>query len=192
VVHGRRHLIGPQAHGVTDIAARGVSRALLLGSALVALGVACASPQAAPVAGTAVAANSYPDRQELRADPAAQIQMPRTDELRAVGAERHTTPEGDAGAFDGGIFGADATPAEVHAFYDAALRQQGWQPDTYGVFSTSTDLNVWGWCKPGRLFRVAILDPDAFAHSLTKSRPYPSLFHATINGRAPDVPCPSH
>jgi hypothetical protein len=59
------------------------------------------------------------------------------------------------------------------------------------VFPTSTDLKVWGWCKPERLFRVAILDPSFFSSSLTQGQSYEALFHATINGRTPAVPCPA-
>ena len=100
--------------------------------------------------------------------------------------------EGYATAFDGGIFGVHAAPAEVQAFYDTELQRQAWQPDTYQVFPTSTDLKVWGWCKPERLFRVAILDPSSFSPTLTQAQSYETLFHATINGRTPAVPCPSH
>jgi hypothetical protein len=159
--------------------------------AMVAHGLACAAPQT--VTGTAglPSTNPYPDRQTLLADPASTIRMPGADELRPVGAERRTTPEGYATAFDGGIFGVHAAPAEVQAFYDAELRRQAWQPDTYQVFPTSTDLKVWGWCKPERLFRVAILDPSFFSPSLTQGQSYEALFHATINGRTPAVPCPA-
>ena len=80
----------------------------------------------------------------------------------------------------------------MQAFYDAELRRQAWQSDTYHVFPTSTDLKVWGWSKSERLFRVAILDPSSFSPSLTQGQSYETLFHATINGRTPAVPCPSH
>jgi hypothetical protein len=118
--------------------------------------------------------------------------MPDAEALQSVGAERHTTPGGYVPAFDGAIFGTLAAPDEVKAFYANSLSALGWQPDTYGVFLTSTDTKVWGWCKPDRLFRVAILDPASFTTTLNGAREYRTLFHATINGRAPNVTCPSH
>lgn len=78
----------------------------------------------------------------------------------------------------------------VHAFYADSLASLGWQPDTYGVFPTSTDQTVWGWCKSDRLFRLAILDPRSLAPMSNGSGEYATLFHATINGRTPEVPCP--
>jgi hypothetical protein len=159
---------------------------------MIALCLACAAPQPVKSSSVVPSTNPYPDRQTLLADPASTIRMPGADELRPVGAERRTTPEGYATAFDGAIFGVHAAPDEVQAFYDAELRRQAWQPDTYQVFPTNTDLKVWGWCKPERLFRVAILDPSSFSPTLTQGQSYETLFHATINGRTPGVPCPYH
>jgi hypothetical protein len=160
-------------------------------TSLLVFALACGAPELAARINTPGVVNPYPDRQTLLADPAAQIRMPEADELQRVGAERRTTPEGHAAAFDGAIFGTQAAPEEVHRFYDSALRHEGWQPDTYQVYPTSTDLKVWGWCKPELLFRVAIVDPETFSPDLRRGRSYTSLFHATINGRAADVPCPS-
>src|SRR3979411_3285593 len=71
---------------------------------MVALGLACAAPQTATGTAGLPSTNPYPDRQTLLADPASTIRMPGADELRPVGAERRTTPEGYAPPFEGGTF----------------------------------------------------------------------------------------
>ena len=87
--------------------------------------------------------------------------------------------------------GTNATPGEVQGFYAAALRRSDWQPDTFEIYPTSTDLNGWGWCNPDRLFRLAIGDPAAIAPSLPLGRSYTTVFQGSLRGRTTDVACPS-
>jgi hypothetical protein len=152
--------------------------------------VGCSPPPSGAKLSTDGHDNPYADRQALLVEPAAHLRMPGTNEIQHVGAERRATPEGYAPAFDGAIFGTQASPGEVQQFYDSALRQDGWLPDTYQVYLTSTDRNVQGWCKPDRLFRVAIIEPSRLAHNPNEALAYRTLFHATINGRSQDVACP--
>jgi hypothetical protein len=156
------------------------------------LGTACATAQSASAVVTPTAGSDYLGREALRQDPADSLRMPGADEFQVVAAQGRAAPGGYVPAFDGAIFGTAAAPDEVHAFYADRLASLGWQPDTYGVFPTSTDQKVWGWCKPDRLFRLAILDPRSLAPMPNESSEDVTLFHATINARTRGVSCPSH
>jgi hypothetical protein len=164
----------------------------LAGVAVLALCSACVTARPSVATVTNDAGNPYLDRQVLHDDPSDALRMPGAEALQSVGAERRTTPAGYVPAFEGAIFGTPATPEDVKAFYANSLSALGWQPDTYGVFPTSTDTQVWGWCKPDRLFRIAILDPASLSTTLIRARAYRTLFHATNNGRAHNLTCPGH
>ena len=151
---------------------------LLVAAAL--LFAACLGPQ-----------NPFPERSVLLAEPAATLRMAGAEELAKVGDERRMTIEGPISAFEGAIFGSQASALEVFAFYDRELRRLGWVQDRFVIRST-VELDAWGWCKPRLLFRLAIKDRErAFEPRFYQGRTYATVFDARIRGRDPDAPCPN-
>ena len=146
---------------------------------IAALAIACGS------------SDKYVDRATLLREAAAALRFPGATELSHVTAERAMTIDGEQTAWDGGIFGTDATDAAVFAFYDPQLRGMGWMPDLISSIGTSVELRTWGWCKPGMSYRLGIEDQArAFDPSFLGGRTFRTVFDARVVSRDKAVACP--
>jgi len=135
--------------------------------------------------------NPYLPQSALQNEPAAKLRYPGATQLGRVSHERETTFDGPLPAVDGFVFGADVGREDLFAYYDRELRRLGWQQDDYGIYETTVETDMWGWCKPRMSFRLAIKDQDrAYDPSFYKGRTYRTVFEANLQGRDADVPCP--
>jgi hypothetical protein len=72
------------------------------------------------------------------------------------------------------------------------LPKLGWTRNNGAVNQSSTDLPVYGWCKPRVTFRLAIKDPDPIVNSPrfdSAGQRYPTVFDAELVAVDSDEKC---
>lgn len=135
---------------------------------------------------------SEPDLSSIQRESAAGLRMADAVELGHFYGDKITTFEGPQPAFDGRVFGIQASDTDVHAFYDRELRRLGWQPDRLAGTLGSVELAAWGWCKDAMNFRIGIQDqPRAFRPEFYKGQTFRTVFDASMIGHDPSLGCPT-
>jgi len=113
----------------------------------------------------ACAPNS-PTQASLGEEEAAQLRVPGSKLLTSGGSEREQTPEGAIPPIAWNRYGVDAPWDEVVAYFDAELRDRGWEEGggSSGLRST-IEHDVEAWHKEDRILRLGHLrnspKPDA-------------------------------
>ena len=89
------------------------------------------------------------------------------------------------------MFGTHAGVEEVLAFYERELGRLGWTRDDIAVVNTTTDLRVFGWCKPRMTFRLAIKHPHDHPRWIAAAggTAYPTFFRAGLNAVEREAKC---
>lgn len=136
-------------------------------------------------------ARDWPERSELASEPAAALRFPEAEELAHVANEARSTIEGPFAAFDGRIYGSQATQEDIFAFYERELANLGWQRDEFAVFTSSGELDSWGWCKPSMIFRLAIKKPGNFREEFYRGKEFVTVFEGVLIGREAEKACPT-
>ncbi len=138
--------------------------------------------------------NPYALGRDLAQDPAAALQMPDADLLMGGGpVERRYALAKPLPATVVGIYGTQATPEEVRAWYDRELRAVGYTYIPNGAIHSTGETAVWLWCKGtvGDL-RLGIKNPAVRTNpDLNGGRAYRTVFDATLIGLLPSEPCPT-
>jgi len=138
--------------------------------------------------------NPYALGRDLAQDPAAALRMPGADLLLGGGAlERRQVLGRTQPASVVGIYGTQATPEEVRAWYDRELRARGYAYIPDGAIPSTAELAVWLWCK-GRVadLRLGIKNPAMPTNpDLYRGGAYRTVFDATLLGLLPSETCPA-
>jgi hypothetical protein len=103
----------------------------------------------------AVVACGGPTRGSLSDEAEAQLQIPGSKELAAGGHDAENTLDGPLAAIAWRQYGVNASWEEVVAYFDAELRERGWQEggSSSGIPSTQ-EWAVQAWHRDDRILRL--------------------------------------
>lgn len=120
---------------------------------------------------------------ELRAMPEVALEYPGSEEVNSGGGEGRMTLDGPQSAFAWRWLGTEATYEDVERFYAEELASRGWSDGggSSGIRTTS-EFSARAWHKDDAMFRLAFLDPEAFADQEPFSR-HQTVYDARVRGR---------
>ncbi len=127
-----------------------------------------------------------PGQAQLAALPEAALLYPGAAVLEQGG--RDARPEGGTDrpipAVVGATLGAQATPAEIVAFYDRELLARGWARFTSPPIASALEIRTAGWGRGGLSFRLGVYrpkdEPDPRLPPLEVRRQYATIFRFII------------
>ncbi len=113
-------------------------------------------------------------------------------ELLHFGGDNQMTIDGPIDAWDGYIFGVQASPEEVFAFYARELARLAWQGDALRLTQLTTETDARAWCSSSANFTVGIKDQArAFQPDFYRGQSFRTVYEARITARGPGAPCPA-
>ncbi len=97
----------------------------------------------------------------LQSMPENTLAYPGASILRTVSVEATQTIEGPVPAISGHTFGAEASEADVVAFYQRQLAERGWLPTSFDAQRSTIETAAYTWQKDAAVLRLAILERGA-------------------------------
>lgn len=123
----------------------------------------------------------------LRAMPEAGLYAPGSKVVREFTTPRTYSPDGSSGASVGHNIVTTLDGSHVIAFYDQALRGDGWVP--FDPTRGSNDAAIAGWTKDDLFFIVQVDEPDSLSPD-AKAHGYITGYRAVVQ-QPYDAPTPT-